>query len=154
MTNPQSFNYSQGRRDFTAAESQIFSLLQPTNYQDILHHIESHKPGVTEEFMIDETVLHRSAKLLKASGINYSKVLQTRATIKDPEGVIVWGFPVDNFPAPRTTMRGSGDSRFVWIHGTSEMGAQGCPYHCRRIGNATWGGNEWLLRQGNVWLSC
>ena len=126
MTNPQSFNYSQGRHDFTTAESQIFTLLQPRNYEDILRHIESLTPGVTEDFMIDETVLHRFAKLLKASGINYSKVLQTRATIhKDPEGVIVWGFPMDNFPAPLTIIRGSGDIRFVWIYGTTEMGALG-----------------------------
>ena len=68
-------------------------------------------------------MLHRFAK---ASGINYAKVLQTPATIhKDPEGVIVWGFQADHFPAPLATMRGSGDSKFVWIHGTTELGALG-----------------------------
>ena len=32
---------------------------------------------------------------------------------------------MDNFPAPLTIIRGSGDIRFVWIYGTTEMGALG-----------------------------
>ena len=123
---PETFNYSQGRRDFTSTEAQIYSMLEPTNYLDVLQHIKSLTPGVSDDFMVDQQVLHRFAKLLKASGINYAKVLQTPATIhKDPEGVIVWGFQADHFPAPLATMRGSGDSKFVWIHGTTELGALG-----------------------------
>ena len=101
-------------------------MLEPNNYLDVLQHIQSLTPGVSDGFMVDQQVLHRFAKLLKASGINYAKVLQTPATIhKDPEGVIVWGFQADHFPAPLATMRGSGDSKFVWIHGTTELGALG-----------------------------
>ena len=74
--------------------------------------------------MVDQVVSHRFAKLLQASGINHHKILQTPATVyKDPEGTIVWGLPVDNFPGPLTTMTGSGDSRFVSIHETSDLGA-------------------------------
>ena len=160
MTNPETFNYSQGRRDFTFAEAQICSMLEPANYLDVLQHVKSLTPGVSDDFMVDQQVLHRFAKLLKASGTNYAKVLQTPATIhKDSEGVIVWGFQADHFPAPLATMRGSGDSKFVWIHGTTELGALGIlktgkVEHSGRFGHATWDGNEWLLRQGNVWLSC
>ena len=74
--------------------------------------------------MLDQTVLHHSAKLLKSSGINYQKIPQTPATVhKDPEGTFGWGFAVGNFPGPLATMRGSGDSKFNGFHRKSELGA-------------------------------
>ena len=133
-------------------------MLEPTNYLDVLQHIKSLIPTIIDNFMVDQQVLHRFAKLLKASGINYAKILQIPATIhKDPEDVIVWDFQAHHFPAPLTTMRGSGDLD-TWNYGNGCFGnieiGRGCKEHNGRFGHATWDGNEWLLRQDNIWLSC
>ena len=43
--------------------------------------------------------LHRFAKIVKASNINFKKVLQAPATLhKDEDGAIVWGFTVNQIP--------------------------------------------------------
>ena len=98
---PDLLNYSQGRRTCTMVDSQIYTPLQHGACDDVLQGLSKSKltEGVTEEFMVDATVLYRFAKILKASVVNYTQIYKQEATIhNDQDGVVVWGFPTSSFP--------------------------------------------------------
>ena len=122
---PLQIQTKEDRSIWLRTSAEIFSLLLPDSYEQVVQHLMSLVTPLDPTFHIDLSVVQRFAKMIVASGCDYRKVFQKRAAVmKDPHNTVVWQFPVAGFPQP-TTLLSAGSTQYVFFHGTSEEGCIG-----------------------------